>query len=87
MAEYSSFSSEPEESYPSGSDSSDNSDISSEDEQRNEGLGIQPYMYEPEIEDLGDGSPRSTDSDSEDEEHAARLGNNDWYTFNHSLTF
>ena len=58
-----------------GTDSSDSSRISSNDSDgNNEELGVQPYLYE--LED--DGSPERRQSDSDDEEHVARRGNNNW---------
>ena len=44
------------------------------DSDGNEELGVQPYLYE--LED--DGSPERRQSDSDDEEHVARHGNNNW---------
>ena len=57
-----------------GTDSSDSSRISSNDSDGNEELGVQLYLYE--LED--DGSPERQQSDSDDEEHVARHGNNNW---------
>ena len=48
--------------------------MSSNDSDGNEELGVQPYLCE--LED--DGSPERRQSDSDDEEHDAGHGNNNW---------
>ncbi|XP_022101364.1 P2X purinoceptor 7-like [Acanthaster planci] len=77
MANFSSSYSTAGDGELSATDSSDESgEISGESDYERQELGVRPYMYEPERGDDGGGSV--SDSDTDDEEHVARLGNNNW---------
>ncbi len=75
MAESSLFSTADDDF--SGTDSSDiSSEISGDsDFEIDEEFGVRPYMYEPE---RGDDDSSGSESDLDDEEHVARIGNNNW---------
>ena len=68
---------------------SDSSEISSDylydhddsdDYMRDPEFGLHPYQYEPEVSDNDDGSeqPGKPESNLDDMEHLARIGNKNW---------